>query len=150
MKFFARQSPWYVAGLAFECVGCGRCCAGPAEGYVWVTDEEIAAIAEHLDMSEEETRLKYVRRVGRRHSLVERKDSKDCIFLTPDSRGEGGRGCRIYPVRPTQCRTWPFWPHNVSSPDGWAVAGRRCPGINRGERLFTQDEIEEQVKATRR
>ena len=37
--------PWYVAGLAFECQQCGGCCSGPAEGFVWATDAEIAAVA---------------------------------------------------------------------------------------------------------
>lgn len=138
MKVFAKKQPWYAGGLAFECIGCGACCAGPGEGYVWVTDTVIAAIAEFLDVSEAEVRRKYVRKVGRRFSLIERKDSKDCIFLKPD--GSGGRNCRIYPVRPTQCRTWPFWPGNLEDADAWCRAGRRCPGINRGE-VHDLDEI---------
>ena len=139
-KIFAKQS-WYAAGLAFECTGCGRCCAGPQEGYVWVYEDQIAEIAEYLEISETEMREKHVRKVGRRYSLVERKDNNDCIFLTP-------RSCIIYPVRPTQCRTWPFWPDNLASPDEWAMAGLRCGGINRGS-VHSCDEIETRRKATR-
>lgn len=131
--------PWYVTGLAFECASCGRCCAGPAEGYVWATDEEIAAIADYMGVSEAELRRKYVRKIAERFSLKERKPSKDCVFLQPT--GVNGRGCAIYPVRPSQCRTWPFWAQNLTSPDTWARAGMRCRGINRG-RVHVRDEIE--------
>lgn len=131
--------PWYVSGLAFECAGCGRCCAGPAEGYVWATDEEIAAMADHLGLAEQQCRRTYVRKVGKRFSLKERKPSKDCVFL--HELTDGGRGCGVYPVRPAQCRTWPFWPQNLTTPDCWARAGLRCRGINRGE-VRTSDEIQ--------
>ena len=146
MKIFHKEPPWYTAGLAFECTGCGECCAGPEEGYVWVTDEEIVSIADVLDVSQAEVRRRYVRSVGRRHSLVERKGNRDCVFLQPD--GEGGRNCRIYNARPTQCRTWPFWPLNMQSPRAWALAGMRCPGINRGSRLFTLEEIDAGSRST--
>ncbi len=131
--------PWYVTGLAFACVGCGRCCAGPAEGYVWATDTEIAAIADYLGMAEAKLRRKYIRKVGKRFSLKEVKPSKDCVFLGP-ADGDG-RGCAIYPVRPWQCRTWPFWPQNITDPDSWARAGLRCRGINRGQ-VHTSNEIQ--------
>jgi Fe-S-cluster containining protein len=41
--------------------------------------------------------------------------------------------CTIYPVRPLQCRTWPFWTDNLSSPDAWNRAAQTCPGMNRGK-----------------
>lgn len=138
MKIFAR-TPWYIEGLAFECQQCGRCCAGPDEGYVWVTEDDVAAMAAHLGLAEEPMRRTYVRKVGRRYSLVERKDNRDCVFLTREP--DGRRQCAIYPVRPAQCRTWPFWPTNLTSPEAWAAAGLRCPGINRGL-LVPFDEIE--------
>ena len=104
---------------------------------MWVTPQEVAAIAQCLGLSEGQMRDRYVRRVGVRHSLVE-KPNHDCVFLvdTPN----GGRACAIYGVRPVQCRTWPFWESNVSHPDAWAQAQMRCPGINRGK-LYGCDEI---------
>jgi len=146
MKIFASKAPWYQAGLAFECRACGRCCAGPEEGFVWATREEIAKIARFLGISEAEMHRKYVRKVGRRFSLMEKRPSKDCVFLTP--REDGSKGCSIYAVRPTQCRTWPFWSGNLGSPDSWAAAGMRCAGINRGH-LFDFEEIESRRQATR-
>ncbi len=130
MKLFRSKTPWYAGGLAFECLGCGRCCAGPEEGYVWITPKEIDPLAEHLKLPVREVRARYVRRTWGRLSLREDPETKDCVFLQRD--GQGQRCCAIYPVRPTQCRTWPFWPGNLRSPDRWCEAAERCPGINRG------------------
>jgi len=146
MSFFRSKPPWYVAGLAFECVECGHCCAGPEEGYVWVTEDEVTAIAKRLGMDEPAFRSQYVRKVGRRYSLREVQGSKDCVFLT--ERAGAGRGCRVYDVRPTQCRTWPFWARNLGGPDDWSEAGMRCPGINRGPLVPFKD-IEDRMRATR-
>ena len=112
---------------------------------MWASDPEIAAIAEYLAISQEQMRRKHIRKVDIRQSLVEVEGSKDCIFLS--GAADGVRRCRIYPVRPSQCRTWPFWPDNVHSPARWAAAQLRCPGINRGER-HGLDEIEAKRKAT--
>jgi Fe-S-cluster containining protein len=139
------QAPWYANGLDFACLRCGRCCAGPEEGYVWVTPAEIAAIAGHLGIPQLQMHQMYLRRVGAGFSLREQAGSHDCIFLGPD----GDRACAIYPVRPTQCRTWPFWPVNLRTPDAWARAGRRCPGISHGAHV-TLDEIQAKRDATAR
>ena len=141
-----KNTPWYAAGLAFECLECGNCCAGPDEGFVWATEAEVAAIARHLGLSTDETRRRYVRKVGSRVSLRERPAGKDCVFLAPAAHGT--RKCRIYPIRPTQCRTWPFWKSNLASPDNWGLAGLRCGGINRG-RTYSREEIEQRRDATR-
>ncbi len=135
-----KNPPWYITGLAFECLECGRCCAGPEEGYVWATEEEISKAAEFMKLSDREFRTKYVRRVGLRKSFKEDKKSHDCIFLKDGS-------CSIYPVRPTQCRTWPFWKSNIATPDDWAEAGQRCVGVNRGQ-LHPIDEIERKAGIT--
>lgn len=138
------QTPWYVAGLAFECTQCGRCCAGPEEGYVWITDDEIVTIANTLHITPEQMRSRFCRQVHNRCTIVEQRPSNDCAFLRTDDQGR--RGCSIYSVRPRQCRTWPFWASNLGGPHSWALAGDRCPGINRG-RLFSVDEIRERLKS---
>ncbi len=124
----APPRPWYHAGLRFSCTQCGNCCSG-APGYVWVNGEEIDHIAAFLGLHPEEFTRVHVRRVGMRHSLLELRGG-DCEFLErlPDSKTR----CRIHPVRPTQCRTWPFWKSNLASPEAWAEAGQNCPGINQG------------------
>lgn len=133
-----KKKEWYAAGLHFECTGCGECCAGPAEGYIWITRPEIERAAKFLTMDEEAFRKKFLKRVGLRTSIIEHKTTNDCIFLT--DFGGGKRGCAIYSVRPNQCRTWPFWADNLRRPDDWNFAAMKCPGINRGP-LFELEQI---------
>ncbi|HNS21299.1 MAG TPA: YkgJ family cysteine cluster protein [Sedimentisphaerales bacterium] len=136
---------WYAAGLHFECRGCGGCCSGPGEGYIWVARPEVQMIAAHLNLTPEELCHRYMRHVGLRLSIVEEPITKDCIFL---QMIDGFKQCAIYSVRPGQCRTWPFWSENLASPEAWNRAAQRCPGINRG-RLYSCDEIEKIRKNTR-
>jgi len=45
-----------------------------------------------------------------------------CIFL------KNGR-CSVYDARPTQCRTYPFWPGIVARQDDYWREARHCEGI---------------------
>ncbi|RJP36805.1 MAG: YkgJ family cysteine cluster protein [Phycisphaerales bacterium] len=119
---------WYADGLKFTCTQCGNCCSGDP-GYVWATKAEIAAIAKFLGRGDGWLDERHLRRVGFRYSLTEKPDG-DCVFL--ERRPDGSTGCRIYPVRPVQCRTWPFWPELLHSRDAWERAKRKCPGMDQG------------------
>ena len=129
----AVPEPWYRQGLRFECTGCGDCCTG-APGYVWVSDEEIAELAQALDLPVATFEARFLRRVDNRKSLIELQQG-DCVFFDRQSRK-----CRVYEHRPLQCRTWPFWQSNLRSPAMWEAVARVCPGCNRG-RLYTAGEI---------
>ncbi len=129
---------WYIGGLHFECVRCGKCCSGPGEGYIWVTRPEIRFIADYLKIPVGELRNRYLKRIGMRLSIIEDKTTRDCIFL---ERIGGEKKCRIYPVRPNQCRTWPFWSSNLLSSNSWNETAMKCDGINRG-RLYSFEQIE--------
>jgi Fe-S-cluster containining protein len=120
--------PWYADGLRFACTQCGACCSG-APGYVWVTGDEIDAIAAKLGLSAEQFNKRHVRRVSRGRSLLEKKNG-DCEFLLrlTDKR----TACAIHDVRPVQCRTWPFWNSNVETPDTWRRTAAGCPGLDHG------------------
>jgi Fe-S-cluster containining protein len=139
------KTRWYVAGLHFECMQCGDCCSGPEQGYVWITRREIELLAEFLDMPIGELRSKYLKRVGMRTTILEQPKSRDCMFLR---RIDGQKRCTIYPVRPSQCRNWPFWASNLGRPGQWNQAARKCPGINRGK-LHTFKHIEKARKGTK-
>jgi Fe-S-cluster containining protein len=129
------QDPWYQDGLRFECTNCGDCCTG-APGVVWVTKDELAAIARLRGETDVEVfEEKYARRVGVRRSLREFPNG-DCVFFDSTARC-----CQIYEVRPRQCRTWPFWDSNLRTPEAWQATGEACPGCNKG-RLHLVDEIE--------
>ena len=129
-----KRRPWYVSGLHFECQECGRCCSGPESGYIWANRNEVERMADYLKISVGEFRSRFMRRVSLRWTLIEEPLNRNCIFL----RDAGG--CSIYPVRPRQCRTWPFWASNLTDAAAWNRAAQRCPGINRGK-LYSFEEI---------
>jgi Fe-S-cluster containining protein len=62
------SEPWYRDGLRFRCTRCGSCCTGEP-GNVWVTDEEIAAIAAFRGETVEQVRGWYTRTGRRGRSL---------------------------------------------------------------------------------
>lgn len=119
---------------------CGHCCTG-APGYVWVNDEEIAALAEYLRLPIERTIAEHTRMEHRGRSLRELSNG-DCVFYDKE------RGCTIYPVRPAQCRTWPFWNSNVKTEADWQETCRVCPGSGEGE-LIPSDEITRRLNVIR-
>lgn len=131
------DEPWYKGGLQFNCTGCGNCCTGPA-GYVWVTEAEIAQIAELRKQSIGEIRIFHTRLVGAKISLTEFANG-DCTFFDPATRR-----CTIYEARPTQCRTWPFWHRNLRSQDSWNQVQQTCPGAGQGP-LIPLEDIEAQA-----
>jgi hypothetical protein len=135
------QDSWYGSGLRFKCTRCGACCTG-APGYVWVNDEEIRQIAEYRGEPEGQMRQKFVRLVGTAFSLVEQENG-DCVFYD-----RAGRGCSIYPVRPRQCRSWPFWESNLRCAATWKETCKICPGAGQGE-FVPVEEIEGQVAMIR-
>jgi Fe-S-cluster containining protein len=103
---------------------------------VWISKVEIERLAEYLKLTSEEVIEKYCRRHGQRISLQERRTAEgnyDCIFLH-EQPGTRKRTCTVYPVRPLQCRTWPFWDGNLASPENWERSSRRCPGMDRGKK----------------
>ncbi|MCI0641288.1 MAG: YkgJ family cysteine cluster protein [Gemmataceae bacterium] len=131
---------WFRDGLRFECTRCGHCCTG-APGYVWINDAELNALAEFLREPRAVVEKVYTRQASRGRSLRE-KSNGDCVFY------DKAAGCTIYPVRPTQCRTWPFWESNLESHDSWKKTCQVCPGSGQGE-LIDAEEIVRRLKAIR-
>ena len=104
----------------FECLGCGACCRIP-DGIVRVSDAEISRIAEFLGIPEEEFIAGETDVAPDRRGLVLKSRPDDsCAYLTADNR------CRIHPVKPDKCRTFPY---DWVNPDSHEV----CPGL-RGRR----------------
>ena len=132
--------PWYADGLRFECTRCGKCCTG-TPGYVWVTEEGLEAIADFLGQPLDEVRATRTRTAHRGLTLRE-KANGDCVFY------DRTEGCTIYPVRPPQCRTWPFWESNVASPEAWQQTCDVCPGSGTGE-LIPAEEITRRLQVIR-
>ena len=83
----------------------------------------------------------YTRRAGGGLSLRE-KANGDCVFY------DRQKGCTIYPVRPRQCRTWPFWESNVVTPEAWRRTCEVCPGSGQGD-LIPAEEITRRLRVIR-
>ena len=130
--------PWYQDGLRFTCTQCGKCCTG-APGFVWVTDEEIDALAAARGMKRSEFVAVHTYKTRGKVSLRERPNG-DCIFYDAD------KGCTVYAARPTQCRTWPFWDSNLTTPERWAETEGICPGSGEGD-VIPVEEITRRLKA---
>ncbi len=97
----------------------GNCCIGES-GYIWVNPKEIEEIAKFLKMDTQKFKDMYLIKVGYKYSIKEKpyKNGFACIFFE--------KGCSIYPVRPTQCRTFPFWDYFKTHID---ELKKECPGI---------------------
>ncbi len=109
--------------LRFACQrGCINCCN--MDGWVYLTEDDLKRAAKFTGMSAKAFESKYVYRT--RHQMRLRKPpDKQCSFLQE-------HGCSIHPAKPTQCRTFPFWPELVERRTAWNRTGRYCPGIGKG------------------
>jgi uncharacterized protein len=127
--------PFYEQGLKFSCrKDCSKCCGG-SPGFVFITEEEIDTIHKVLGLDRQTFLDNYTKDAGGRISLLDVEDDNwNCILLK-----EGK--CSIYQHRPLQCRTFPFWPHNIISKRDWNKASLECPGIGEG-RHYTMEEID--------
>ena len=110
-------------GLRFQCVpGCTNCCR--VQGWVYITEEDLSRAAAYVKLPVAEFEAKYV--VRTKNTLRLRKpQGAQCHFLRDT-------GCSIHPVKPVQCRLFPFWPELVENRVDWDEAGKNCPGIGAG------------------
>jgi hypothetical protein len=128
------HKPWYAKGLRFECTGCGNCCRNHGEyAFVYLTEGEVTAIAAHLELE----RAVFLKRHCQKEDgwITLRMDQPACAFLTPENR------CSIYPVRPKQCATWPFWKENLARATWEGEVQECCPGVGNGP-LYSAAEID--------
>lgn len=129
------DAPWYADGLRFECTRCGNCCRNHGDyAYVYLMPPEVTGLADFLELSEAEFLARFC--VEDEGWTVLRMDRPRCPFLSPEG------GCTVYPARPRQCRTWPFWEENLASPEAWDAVREICPGIGRGPRYEWQEAAE--------
>lgn len=133
--------PWYQDGLRFRCTMCGNCCTG-APGVVWVSVEELQAIADFRGEPLNECRDLHTRRIRGQGRSLREKANGDCVFY------DRAQGCTIYPVRPGQCRTWPFWESHVATPEAWQRTCKVCPGSGQGD-LIPVEEITRRMQVIR-
>lgn len=112
------------------CEACeGNCCTGES-GNIFVSTKEIEAIATHLELGISEFKERYLIKRAYKFSITEHmvEDSHDCIFFNREIKG-----CGIYPVRPSQCRSFPFWSYFKNNEEELRA---ECPGI-----IFKEDNV---------
>ncbi len=124
-------------GICFECCRCGRCCGGEP-GTIYITRDEIASLAGFFHLSVAEFTKRYLYPFKDSFSIGEHRDGR-CLFFD--------NGCTVYPLRPGQCRTYPFWFCNLRSQERWRQVEKACPGIGTGRR-YSRDEILAIVRTT--
>ena len=125
-----KDRPFYQRHpLHFECTGCGACCTGGAGEHVFLDTAEARSICEHLNLTWRWFSRRYLTRSADGERVLAMTAKGACVFLRPDG------GCGIYPVRPLQCQTYPFWPEIVSSRAAWRREATRCEGMGRGARI---------------
>jgi uncharacterized protein len=128
---------FFERGLHFECCHCGNCCNGDS-GIIIVLNKEIGQISDYLALHRELFVERCLYPYLDEFSIRE-DDTGRCIFFE--------NGCSIYPVRPLQCRTFPFWFTNLRSLGAWKKIIEDCPGTGKG-RLYSKDEILEIIMAS--
>jgi len=123
--------------VRFECTLCGACCTGPS-GFILFNRQEGERIATRLGISYAEFHSRYTHDTPAGRSFREIQFSKpdgsvqhDCIFLDRTSVPDK-LVCSLYEDRPTQCRTFPFWPEHMGSPRSWRLLGKSCEGVGSG------------------
>lgn len=120
MSFYERMP------LRFSCSGCGQCCSGGPDHYVFLEEQEAEGIRRYLGLTAQWFKRRYLRKTVEEELVINNGGGGRCVFLKPDN------ACRIYTVRPLQCRTYPFWPETVQSRAAWRRESLRCEGIGQG------------------
>ena len=99
------MAKFWKNGIQFDCHQCGNCCTFEG-GAIYASEEEFIKIANHLNISEEDFYKQYTFDINNLVSIKSHSDGP-CFFYK--------NGCSIYDVRPTQCRTYPFWPEIMNN-----------------------------------
>ncbi len=117
---------WWHQGVRFECQGSGKCCTSHGEyGFVFMTIEDRRRMAKVLKMRTQDFTRKYCDITNGFYHLKEDPKNTDCMFLK-------NKACTVYEGRPTQCRTWPFWPEVMNAKTWKKEVVSFCPGIGKG------------------
>jgi Fe-S-cluster containining protein len=114
---------------------------------VFLNDNEINQISKYLqistdhfisyytdliyDIKEEDNHseevLRYITLKSKGYDAKQHQQQNRCIFLSSSS--EHINKCSIYEVRPTQCRTYPYWPQHMIGRAEWLSESLNCEGM---------------------
>ena len=109
--------------IRFTCQpGCTNCCN--QKGYVYLTEADVTRAAAFLEIPQELFEKRFIYR-SRRLIRLRKPLRSQCHFLRTGA-------CSIHPAKPTQCRTFPFWPDLLVDEEDWKATKAYCPGIGVG------------------
>jgi Fe-S-cluster containining protein len=132
MESLPKLAPQFKDGVRFECQGSGQCCMSRGTyGYVYFSAADRKRMAGVLGVSVGEFTRKHCEKTEGLYHL--KYPEKDCQFLD-------GKRCMAYEGRPTQCRTWPFWPENMNAKIWNTEVAPFCAGVGKGK-LYSPEEI---------
>lgn len=115
---------WEEEPVRFECQqGCFKCCMKP--GVVYFDQDDVNQAAHYMGLDPSEFKKKYRLRKFQGYWEMEVEEGSSCRFLT-------FQGCSIHPVKPKQCRAYPFWKEHLTSKNYWTLVAGFCPGIGEG------------------
>lgn len=133
------RKTWWHDGVRFACQGSGKCCVSRgAHGFVYLTLADRRRLAHALGIPTRQFTREYCVKTDGLFHL--RDDGPDCRFLDD-------RRCAVYEARPTQCRTWPFWPENMGA-KAWSAVAAYCPGVGKGA-VVPRERIEASLREQR-
>jgi Fe-S-cluster containining protein len=135
---------WWSEGVHFQCQGSGKCCTSRGEyGFVFLSLEDRRKLAKKLGLTTAAFTRKHCEKYNGAYHLIEDGENPDCMFL------EGNR-CGVYEARPTQCRTWPFWPEVMNAKTWKKEVLSYCPGVGKGPKISVdviQKNLQQQQEA---
>ncbi len=132
-----RESLWYSDGLRFSCHQCNNCCRSAQPGWVYVSPAQIERLERLVELGPRAFKERYLTQDEDNDTVLRLKPNGDCIFWQD--------GCTVYPARPRQCRTFPFWSENLESPEAWKELRTFCGGVDEG-RLYALSDIKSTLK----
>lgn len=115
-----------VVPFDFACHRCGHCCTA-GDGYVWVEEEELPALAASKGRTLDSFRAEFVT------TAADPRSGELRLSLTTDggrcSLLDGANHCTVYEARPDHCKTFPYWESVLEDEAGFERARAVCPGI---------------------
>lgn len=127
--------------IRFKCTECSRCCYGGKYAYVRASSQEIEKIISFMNINADTFKADYLIKlvdngygIRMKITVIAQALNKKGPCMLLSAKGK----CSVYPVRPMQCRTYPFWSEILISEAKWNSEIERCEGIQQGEIIETE------------
>lgn len=110
------------------CASCGGACCVGESGFIWINEAEMSELAALLQISKTELKERYLYRKDGRYSIAEKPydGGAACVFFD-----EINKNCSVYPARPKQCRSYPFWDRYKGSCADLSELCAECAGVKK-------------------